>query len=151
MLLGCYIDIYILSACTSKPAKLDPLVANTGQPLSSVAQSTDVIFYDLKLAVFLAEKQIAGTGKTVFRVIKETQQIELKLDSRFSINTVTVADKKAEFIHSRGVVTINLYEKKYPGEVVEVAINFQASHILRLILHGVVVLYLVKQTMVNLG
>ena len=71
--------IYILSACTSKPAKLDPLVANTGQPLSSVAQSTDVIFYDLKLAVFPEEKQIAGTGKTVFRVVKETQQIELKL------------------------------------------------------------------------
>ena len=119
--------IYILSACTSKPAKLDPLVANTGQPLSSVAQSTDVIFYDLKLAVFPEEKQIAGTGKTVFRVVKETQQIELKLDSRFSINTVTVADKKAEFLHSHGVITINLYEKKYPGEVVEVAINYSGK------------------------
>ena len=113
-----------LTGCYSKPAALDPRVASTGETLSAMAQTTDVIFYDLQLTVLPSNKQISGTGKTMFRVLKQTQQVELKIDSRFSIEHVTVAKQAANFSHQHGVIIIDLYETKYPGEVVEVAISY---------------------------
>ncbi len=113
-----------LTGCYSKPAALDPQVASTGESLSTIAQTTDVIFYDLQLVVLPSKKKISGIGKTMFRVLKKTQQVELKLDSRFSIENVTVAKQPVNFSHQQGVIIIDLYEAKYPGEVVEVAISY---------------------------
>ncbi len=55
----------LLSAC-SQTIPLDPLIGDTGQPLSALAQRTDVTYYQLDLEILPAEQAIQGVGLTEF-------------------------------------------------------------------------------------
>ncbi len=59
----------MLSACSST-MPLDPLIGDTGQPLSALAQRTDVTFYQLDLEILPAEQAIQGVGLTEFTVLQ---------------------------------------------------------------------------------
>jgi hypothetical protein len=85
-------SLAVMTACTSI-APLDPIIGNTGQPFSDIANSTDVISYGLDLEVFPQTKSVAGVGSTQFLITQDTSQVELKLDSRFDISKIFVDDK----------------------------------------------------------
>jgi len=114
----------LLAGCSSHQPPLDPIIGDTGQPLSTVAQRADVQFYDLDLQIFPAKQSIAGTSKTQFLLLDASQAVELKLDSRFTISTITVDGQAANFERQGGVLTIDLGQQRSAGELVDVAITY---------------------------
>jgi aminopeptidase N len=114
----------LLAGCSSHQAPLDPIIGDTGQPLSAVAQRADVQAYDLDLQIFPTSQSIAGTSKTQFLLLDASQAVELKLDSRFTISAITVDGQAASFERQGGVLTIALGQARKAGELVDVAITY---------------------------
>lgn len=101
--------IFALSACSLfAPAPLDPVVGDTGQPLSPNAQSFDVQSYALDLEVFPAQQSISGSGSATVLALKNIDHIELKLDHRFAITSALVDNQASRFERHGGIVNIYL-------------------------------------------
>lgn len=113
-----------LTACQSTVTPLDPLIGDTGQPLSAVAQAADVKSYDLTLEINPANQSISGVGRTGFVLLKPSAQVELKLDSRFAIDKIEVGGKTATYQRSGGVLTIDLDGQQAAGSAVDVAVFY---------------------------
>jgi aminopeptidase N len=116
----------LLSACSST-VPLDPVIGDTGQPLSALAQRTDVTFYQLDLEILPAEQAIQGVGLTEFTVLQSTSAAELKLDSRFSIDRITVDGQDAGYQRDGGILTIALGSEKAVGSKVKVAVHYRGK------------------------
>ena len=116
----------VLAACsTTKP--LDPLIGDTGQPLSVIAQQADVQHYALELEIMPDQQQIAGVGRTEFLLLQPTSAVELKLDSRFVISRITVDDQEARYQRVGGVLTIALGAEKPAQSKVQVAVYYSGK------------------------
>lgn len=115
-----------LSACSSI-APLDPVIGNTGQDFSSVANSTDVLSYGLDLEIFPDSKSIAGKGSSQFLLTQATNQVELKLDSRFVISKILVDNLVASYQRTGGVITIDLPNVKAIGDKVDVMVFYSGQ------------------------
>ena len=115
-----------LTACTTI-APLDPIIGDTGQPFSDIANSTDVLSYGLELEIFPHNKSIAGIGRSQFLITQDTSQVELKLDSRFNISKISVDEKNAIFKRVSGIITINLGMPKTTGETVNIAVYYSGK------------------------
>ena len=115
-----------LTACTTI-APLDPIIGDTGQPFSDIANSTDVLSYGLELEIFPHNKSIAGIGRSRFLITQDTSQVELKLDSRFNISKISVDEKNAIFKRVSGIITINLGMPKTTGETVNIAVYYSGK------------------------
>ena len=115
-----------LSGCVSV-APLDPVIGEMGQPQSELAQKSDVQRYELELEIFPDSKSIAGVGRAQFLILENTDKLELKLDSRFEISHVRVAEQPAEFKRVEGVITITLDSSKRKGELIEVSIYYSGK------------------------
>ncbi len=90
----------LLAGCQSTAEQalpLDPVIGNTGGALSEIAKRADVQTYDLTLEVFPQTQSIAGVGTAEFLLLQATKQVELKLDSRFSISQITVDGQVATY------------------------------------------------------
>jgi len=124
--LTAFSGLMVLTACTSI-APLDPIIGDTGQPFSDIANSTDVLSYGLDLEIFPQTKSIAGVGSSEFLITQDTSQVELKLDSRFAISKILVDDKVASYERKDGVLTINLGKPKAMGESVNVAVHYSGK------------------------
>jgi len=120
-----------LAACQSTPpnavAPLDPIIGDTGQPLSAMAQQADVLYYDLALEIFPQQQAIAGVGQTRFKLLSATSQVELKLDSRFTISNITVDGVTRPYQRQGGVLTIELGQSRPAGDEVLVAVHYQGQ------------------------
>ncbi|HEY8570682.1 M1 family metallopeptidase [Microbulbifer sp.] len=116
-----------LTACQQLPPPLDPLIGDTGQPLSDVAQRADVKAYDLNLEIFPDKKSIKGTGSTEFLLLKDSAQVELKLDSRFDIERVLVNGQASYFQRTDGILTIDLGKTFHQGEQVTVDVYYSGQ------------------------
>jgi aminopeptidase N len=117
----------LLAGCSAIEPPLDPIIGDTGQVLSATALTSDVIKYDLELEVFPDNKSIKGIGRTEFLIIKATQYVELKLDSRFDIEKITVNQNTTQFVRNGGVLLIDLGQKVSVGETVEVAVYYSGK------------------------
>ncbi|MFT5838451.1 MAG: aminopeptidase N [Flavobacteriales bacterium] len=115
-----------LTACTSI-APLDPIIGDTGQPISDIANNTDVLSYGLELEVFPDKKAIAGVGHSYLLITQKTSQIELKLDSRFNIFKILVNNNVANYKRVGGIITINLDSPKIPGDTVNIAVHYSGK------------------------
>lgn len=113
-----------LTACQSTVMPLDPLIGDTGQPLSAVAQAADVKTYDLTLEIDPANQSISGVGRTGFVLLAPSAQVELKLDSRFNIDKIEVGGKTATYQRNGGVLTIDLGSQHAAGSAVDVAVFY---------------------------
>ena len=100
--------LILLSSCASTVVPLDPIIGDTGQPLSVTAQKADVKKYALELEIFPESKSIEGVGHTEFLIVENTYKVELKLDSRFSITQVEVDNQEAKYTREGGVIIIDL-------------------------------------------
>ncbi|WP_337842951.1 M1 family metallopeptidase [Rheinheimera sp.] len=118
--------VALLAGCQS-PAPLDPKVGDTGQPLSVVAQATDVRRYELDLDIDPQNKFISGSGTTWFELLADSQSVELKLDSRFQINRIEVAGQKASYQRDGGLLTIALPGLYKAGQQVKVQVFYQGQ------------------------
>jgi aminopeptidase N len=116
-----------LIACQSTVTPLDPLIGDTGQPLSAVSQAADVKTYDLALDIDPASQSISGVGRTGFVLVQATAQVELKLDSRFTIDKIEVGGKVATYQRSGGVLTIALGAEQPAGSAVDVAVFYHGQ------------------------
>jgi aminopeptidase N len=116
----------LLTACVSV-APLDPFIGNTGQPLSNIATSTDVLSYGLELEIFPRSKSIAGVGHSQFLITQSTSQVELKLDSRFDISKISVDNKIVSYKRVDGIITINLGIPKTAGDLVNIAVHYSGK------------------------
>lgn len=116
-----------LAGCQSNTAPLDPLIGDTGQPLSAIAQAADVKAYDLELDIDPAQQSIAGVGRTTFVLLQPTAQVELKLDSRFVIDNITAGGNPTTYQRSGGVLTIALGAAQAAGSKVEVAVYYHGQ------------------------
>ncbi|MCK7596217.1 M1 family metallopeptidase [Microbulbifer sp. CAU 1566] len=116
-----------LAACQQLPPPLDPLIGDTGQPLSEIAQRADVKTYDLSLEIFPDKKAIKGSGRTEFLLLEDSAQVELKLDSRFDIEQIRVNDQAAQFQRQGGILTIELGKTFHPGERVTVDVYYSGK------------------------
>ncbi|WP_306521445.1 M1 family metallopeptidase, partial [Rheinheimera sp.] len=114
-----------LFGCSTTP--LDPVIGNTGQPLSQVAQKADVKSYALDLEIFPDEQKIAGRGETEFVLVAPSDQVELKLDSRFDISKIEVNGKTAQYQRLGGVLTIELGAEQPSGSTAKVAVYYSGK------------------------
>jgi aminopeptidase N len=121
--IGFALASFTLYACSSI-APLDPIIGNTGHPLSDVALKTDVKSYTLELEIFPESKSLTGVGSTKFLLLKTSNKVELKLDSRFSISKVLVDSQDASYQRDSGIITIDLGADKLAGELVNVDIHY---------------------------
>jgi aminopeptidase N len=119
-------SLAVMTACTSI-APLDPIIGNTGQPFSDIANSTDVISYGLDLEVFPQTKSVAGVGSTQFLITQDTSQVELKLDSRFDISKIFVDDKTSEYQRLDGIISIKLDSPRITGDTVNIAVHYSGK------------------------
>lgn len=123
----------LLAACQSTPpaapvpAPLDPLIGDTGQPLSDIAKAADVQAYDLQLTVLPDSQSIQGVGSSEFLLLRGTAQVELKLDSRFTITEVRVDGQVATYQRNGGILTIALGSEKPAGSNVTVSVAYQGQ------------------------
>lgn len=115
----------VLAACSSKPIALDPVIGDTGQALSAIALKSDVKHYDLALEVFPDNKRIKGIATTDFKLLAATQFVELKLDSRFTINEVSSKGEALKYERDGGVIRVDLGEQQAKDSVVSVAVVYQ--------------------------
>jgi aminopeptidase N len=116
-----------LAGCQSMVAPLDPLIGDTGQPLSAVAQAADVKTYDLVLEIDPAAQSISGVGRTGFVLLQPSAQVELKLDSRFHIDKIEVGGTAAVYQRHGGVLTIALGAEQPAGTAVDVAVFYHGK------------------------
>jgi aminopeptidase N len=119
-------SLMALAGCISI-APLDPIIGDTGQPFSDIANTTDVLSYGLELEILPKNKSIAGVGRSQFLIKKDTSQVELKLDSRFDISKISVDDKIASYKRVAGVITINLGIPRSIGERVNIAVYYSGK------------------------
>ena len=116
----------LLGACQS-PAPLDPVIGDTGQPLSATAQATDVRYYELDLDIDPEHQSIRGSGTSVFELVADSASVELKLDSRFHIDRIEVDGKVASYQRDAGVLTIALPALYKTGQQVRVQVYYQGK------------------------
>jgi aminopeptidase N len=121
-----YSGLIALSACISI-APLDPIIGDTGQPFSDIANSTDVLSYSLDLEIFPHNKSIAGVGRSEFLITQDTSQVELKLDSRFNISKILVDEKTASYKRVEGIIHIHLGQSRSTGDSVNVAVYYSGK------------------------
>jgi hypothetical protein len=79
-----------LVGCQSMVTPLDPVIGDTGQALSVLAQAADVKTYELDLDIDMARHSFRGVGRTGFVLLQAAAQLELKLDSRYRIDRIEV-------------------------------------------------------------
>jgi len=115
----------VLAACSSQPVALDPVIGDTGQALSTIALKSDVKHYDLALEVFPDNQRIEGVARTEFKVLEATQFVELKLDSRFTINEVSSKGEALKYERDGGVIRVDLGEQQAKDSMVSIAIAYQ--------------------------
>ncbi|MCT6698402.1 M1 family metallopeptidase [Rheinheimera sp. 4Y26] len=115
-----------LAGCSSTMA-LDPVIGDTGQPLSQLAQKADVKRYALDLEIFPDEQKIAGVGETEFVLVAPSDKVELKLDSRFDISKIEVNGKTAQYQRQGGVLTIALGAEQPSGATAKVAVYYSGK------------------------
>ena len=115
----------MLAACSSQPVALDPVIGDTGQALSTIALKSDVKHYDLALEVFPDNQRIEGVARTEFKVLEATQFVELKLDSRFTINEVSSKGEALKYERDGGVIRVDLGEQQAKDSMVSIAIAYQ--------------------------
>jgi hypothetical protein len=118
--------LIMLTACTSI-SPLDPIIGDTGQPFSDLANRTDVISYGLDLEIFPHSKSIAGVGRSHFLITQDTSQVELKLDSRFNISKILVNEKMTSYQRIEGIININLDSPKTIGDTVKIAVHYSGK------------------------
>ncbi|MBU2428451.1 MAG: M1 family metallopeptidase [Gammaproteobacteria bacterium] len=116
----------VLSACSST-VPLDPIIGDTGQPLSAIAQLADVQHYALDLEIMPEQQAITGVGRTDFLLLQPASAVELKLDSRFAISRITVDEKEAMYQRVGGVLTIELGGEKPAQSKVQVAVHYSGK------------------------
>lgn len=115
-----------LFGCSST-TPLDPMIGDTGQPLSQVAQKADVKSYVLDLEIFPDERKIAGVGETEFLLLAPSDKVELKLDSRFEISRIEVNGNNAQYQRQGGVLTIMLGAEQPSGSKAKVAVYYSGN------------------------
>lgn len=115
-----------LAGCSSTMA-LDPVIGDTGQPLSQLAQKANVKSYALDLEIFPDEQKIAGVGETKFVLVAPSDQVELKLDSRFDISKIEVNGKAAQYQRQSGILTISLGAEQPSGSTAKVAVYYSGK------------------------
>ncbi|MDA8622361.1 M1 family metallopeptidase [Psychrosphaera sp.] len=117
---------FSLGACSKIP-ELDPIIGDTGNPFSEVAESTDVIEYAIDLEIFPSSQSIAGSGSATFLITKATAQVELKLDNRFTIDKVEVAGVATTYTVNGGVITIDLPNVVAKGDTVTASVFYSGK------------------------
>jgi len=119
------LSLALLGCSSTTP--LDPIIGDTGQPLSQVAQKADVKSYLLDLEIFPDEQKIAGVGETEFVLVAPSDKVELKLDSRFAISRIEVNGNNAQYQRQGGVLTIILGAEQQAGATVKVAVYYSGK------------------------
>ncbi len=119
------LSLALLGCSSTTP--LDPIIGDTGQPLSQVAQKADVKSYLLDLEIFPDEQKIAGVGETEFVLVAPSDKVELKLDSRFAISRIEVNGNNAQYQRHGGVLTIMLGAEQQAGATVKVAVYYSGK------------------------
>lgn len=119
------LSLALLGCSSTTP--LDPVIGDTGQPLSQVAQKADVKSYLLDLEIFPDEQKIAGVGETEFVLVAPSEQVELKLDSRFDISKIEVNGNNTQYQRQGGVLTIMLGAEQQAGATVKVAVYYSGK------------------------
>lgn len=119
------LSLALLGCSSTTP--LDPIIGDTGQPLSQVAQKADVKSYLLDLEIFPDEQKIAGVGETEFVLVAPSDKVELKLDSRFAISRIEVNGNNAQYQRQGGVLTIMLGAEQQAGATVKVAVYYSGK------------------------
>lgn len=114
-----------LAACSLfAPAPLDPVIGDTGQPLSELARQYDVLGYEINLTVEPSAQHIAGYGATRFVAMQPMSQVELKLDSRFDISRAEFDEQPVSFNRQAGTVWVQLPRVLAAGETATVRLHY---------------------------
>jgi aminopeptidase N len=119
-------SLVFLTACKAI-VPLDPIIGDTAQPFSNIANRTDVISYGLDLEIFPQTKSIAGVGSSQLLMTQNTSKNELKLDSRFDISKILVDEKVTSSERVGGIISINLGKPKYINNTVNIAVHYSGK------------------------
>ena len=117
-----------LSGCAAfGPPPLDPVVGETGLPLTASMQAYHVLQYTLNLEVLPDSKTLRGSGGTRLRALAPLQTVELRLDSRFDISAVQADGVAASYQQRGGLLTIALPKPLASGGEATVTVYYQGA------------------------
>ncbi|MBP6183641.1 MAG: M1 family metallopeptidase [Saprospiraceae bacterium] len=96
--------------------------------LSSVRNCFDVKFYDLQVRIDPAEKWISGSNRIVFGILEETNIIQVDLFDNLLIQSIKdERGRNLKFERDHGATYIKLKQKKKPGDMGEVYIQYEGQ------------------------
>ncbi len=118
-----------LNACSLfAPAPLDPIIGDTGQPLSVNMQAYDVQAYELDLEVFPNSQKISGHASTTFVALQDLQQFDIKLDDRFDVARIEINGKDPGlFTRKQGVISVSLPRTITAGKTSTVTVYYSGK------------------------
>jgi aminopeptidase N len=120
------VTILCLASCSSI-APLDPKIGNAGNPFSVIAKKTDVIEYQIDIEIFPKNESISGFSKAVFLILDDTKQVELKLDSRFTVLATEINGESTQFTAVDGIITIDLNQLAVKGDNVTAKVIYSGK------------------------
>ena len=102
-----------------------PTVQNTsGGPLRATQAAYDVLHYDLALEVDPAARSIAGTLAMRARAVAAAPVIELDLDQRLKVESVSSSEDVKASAHTAGRIRIEFERPLRVGEEFEVTVTY---------------------------
>jgi len=100
-------------------------VLDSGLPPTPEQSCYDVLHYDLALRVDPEKRSIAGTLALRARVLKESKALQLDLDERFVVESVTRGKDKLAFRREPGRILVSgLAALARPGEELELTVAY---------------------------
>jgi len=87
----------------------------------------DVYFYDLTVKIIPKKKSIEGSNQIYFKVVDETNQIQIDLADNLKINSIIRLGKKLKFTRICNAVFVNFDEMLPKGENEMVTVNYEGK------------------------
>lgn len=108
----------------AKEDVLSEWTADTGHPLTAEQRSVRFAAADLAFDVDPAKKALSGIATLRFDVLKPIDKLQLDLDPRFAISSLTADGKDARFDNPEGRLTVTLPRSYAAGEKLALRIAY---------------------------
>jgi aminopeptidase N len=128
--LGLALTSPALGADPSAQPPLAERTAQSGLPLTSAQEATDLAYLALSITVDPATKRIAGEARYRIRALAPLAQAQFDLDPRLAISQVSVDGEplaRGRWANDGGLLTIDLPAPLAPGREAEVAISYAGA------------------------
>lgn len=116
--------LLLLSACASPPADRNPVLMDSGLPLSVAREQYEVRHFTLDHDILVDERSISGSATIRFRALAPMSALELDFDGQYDIRRVTGGDAELDYLSTPSTLTIELARTLDEGEDMSVTVHY---------------------------